>query len=313
MIGALVTDERLKGFSMKYIWLPMTAVLITSYAVLAQATTPSELTSAQVIADKDLSHDEVTERYKDLDYDHVKTASDQCHNSHREQGVDSIGCELDSDKDGVFDHNDQCPETPSNRPVNFLGCQADTDKDGVLDANDKCPLTALGTPVDANGCKIDNDTDKDGVKNSIDECPQTPAGREVNTKGCIPETVALSNIVFDTASFEIRDNQVPLLQDDIKALKDLEEGEVIVITGHTDSRASQAYNKTLSWNRANSVKNYLVQESNLNPDRIYIRGLGESAPIATNETEEGRQQNRRIHLEVMPSNQLPENAQLVLP
>ncbi|WP_130536533.1 OmpA family protein [Thiomicrorhabdus indica] len=299
---------------MKYIWLPMTAALMTSFTVSAQETSSPQLSSEQVIADKEMSHDDVTQLYKDLDYDQVKTASDQCHNSNRKQGVNSIGCELDTDRDGVFDHNDQCPDTPSNRPVNFLGCAADSDDDGVIDPNDKCPLTPLGTLVDAQGCKIDNDLDKDGVMNSDDQCPNTPAGSKVNHNGCIPEAIALANIVFDTGSYEIRDDQVDFLQQDIKALKDLETEEVLLITGHTDAIGKESDNMTLSWNRASSVKKYLVSESPLfEASRIYLLGAGESQPIASNTSANGRQQNRRIHLEVMPSNQLPENAQLVLP
>ncbi len=299
---------------MKYIWLPMTAALMTSFAVSAQEISSPQLSSAQVIADKELSHDDVTQLYKDLDYDQVKTASDQCHNSNRKQGVSPIGCELDTDRDGVFDHNDQCPDTPSNRPVNFLGCAADSDDDGVIDPNDKCPLTPLGTRVDETGCKIDNDFDKDGVVNAKDQCPDTPAGSKVNQNGCVPEAIALANIVFDSGSYAIRDDQVEFLQQDIKALKDLEADEVLLITGHTDAIGKESDNMTLSWNRASSVKNYLVSESpQFEANRIFLLGAGESQPVASNATADGRQQNRRIHLEVMPSNQLPETAQLVLP
>lgn len=298
---------------MKHIWLPMTAALMTSFSVLAQDIPNEKFSSSQIIADKKMSHDEVTDLYKDLDYDQIQTFRDQCHNSNRSHGVNTIGCELDTDRDGVFDHNDQCPETPKDRPVNFLGCAADTDNDGVIDPNDKCPLTPLGTRVDETGCKIDNDFDKDGVLNADDQCPDTPAGSKVNQNGCIPEEIALSNIVFDTASYEIREDQVSILQEDIKALKDLEAEEILLITGHTDSVGKESDNMTLSWNRAASVKNYLVSESQFEASRIYLLGAGESQPVASNETKQGRQQNRRIHLEVMLSNQLPKSAQVALP
>lgn len=296
---------------MKYIWLPLTASFLTSFTVYANDTQPLEhLNSEQILADKTLEPKAVQALYRDLDKDQVRTQIDQCQNSYRQFGVNMIGCELDTDKDGIFDHNDQCLNTPAGEKVNFLGCLPDTDKDTVVDVNDKCPLTPLGTKVDANGCKINLDLDNDGVLNEMDKCPNTPAGSVVNQHGCIPEVQVLTNIVFDTDSAAIRDDQQPLLEDDLKVLKDLQADEVVLITGHTDSAGSNAYNLTLSWRRAMSVKNFLVANSNILAASIYVSGQGESSPIASNDTAEGRQKNRRIQLEVIPKTQLPQDAKL---
>lgn len=293
---------------MKYI-VSLTATLLISLPVFAQDE-PESVSSQALIANQDLSHQQVNQLYQDLDVDQVNTAQDQCQNSYRDQGVDAIGCELDTDKDGIFDHNDQCPQTPINRPVNFLGCEADTDKDGVLDSQDRCPLTPLGTFVDSNGCKGQKDSDQDGVVDGRDQCPQTPLGDKVNQAGCTLQASVLVNIIFDTASYEIREDQKTHLNQDIDTLRKLNDNEIIVITGHTDDRASVAYNETLSWNRANSVKNYLIKHSNVPANKIYILGAGELQPIASNDTEQGRQQNRRIHLEVINKQDLPANVRL---
>jgi len=75
-----------------------------------------------------------------------------------------------------------------------------------------------------------------------------------------------------------------------------DQGLVVKITGHTDNEGSSRYNKRLSENRARSVKNYLVQRRNIDEGRISIEGKGESDPKASNATEAGRAQNRRIEV-----------------
>lgn len=289
---------------MKFIWLSLTAALMLS--PLAQAETQDSPT----IADKDLSPKEVMEIYDDRDMDAVKTFSDQCHNSEANQPVNSIGCALDSDLDGIYDKNDQCPNTAEGTAVNFLGCAVDTDYDGVVDGKDRCPMTPLGTKVDANGCKIVLDSDGDGVLNDKDLCPDTPLGVTVNQNGCQPRTSVSVNIVFDTGSYAIRPDQEQRLQEDLAPLRDLRDDEVILITGHTDYVGRDSDNMTLSWNRALSVKHYLVANSDIETASIYLLGQGESQPIADNSTAEGRQQNRRIELEVMVQEEIPQEATL---
>ena len=73
----------------------------------------------------------------------------------------------------------------------------------------------------------------------------------------------------------------------------------ITVIGHTDSTGSESYNQQLSERRADSVKNALVQRG-ISPSRISAMGYGESAPIADNNTEYGRQQNRRVEVRINP-------------
>ena len=74
------------------------------------------------------------------------------------------------------------------------------------------------------------------------------------------------------------------------------------IVGHTDSRGSDAYNQTLSERRAVAVQQALVMDG-VAPQRLSTQGLGESQPRATNDTEAGRQLNRRVEIFVSPANQ----------
>ncbi len=71
------------------------------------------------------------------------------------------------------------------------------------------------------------------------------------------------------------------------------------IAGHTDSTGSEAHNQRLSERRAGSVRNYLLS-ANVYPERLSAYGLGESQPIASNDTPEGRRLNRRVDITIIP-------------
>lgn len=73
------------------------------------------------------------------------------------------------------------------------------------------------------------------------------------------------------------------------------------VVGHTDSVGSDAYNMDLSNRRANAVNNLLVQRG-VADSRIDIVGYGKTMPVATNDTEAGRQKNRRVEIKIVPQN-----------
>lgn len=111
--------------------------------------------------------------------------------------------------------------------------------------------------------------------------------------------IVLRNIYFDTGSANLRDDS----QQELDRLYDIMEksGLVIEIGGHTDNVGREETNESLSQARAESVMNYVINRG-INAERIQAKGYGESEPIATNETEEGRQENRRVEIKVLSNN-----------
>ena len=134
----------------------------------------------------------------------------------------------------------------------------------------------------------DGDADGDGVLDSQDRCPNTPRGAIVDSTGCW----AFSGLLFDYDQATIRPGYESLFDNAINVLKQ-NPGLTVEIQGHTDSHGSDAYNQTLSENRANTVKQHLVNNG-IAASRLATRGYGESQPVASNATSEGRAQNRRV-------------------
>ncbi len=225
----------------------------------------------------------------DTDGDGVVDKNDRCPGTPKGVKVDSTGCPVDSDKDGVPDYKDKCPDTPYGVVVNYSGCPVDSDRDGVADYKDKCPDTPKGVAVDITGCPIDSD--RDGVPDYRDECPNTPEGAKVDSKGCLIE--AKLEIYFDLDSAEIKPEYYPEIEKFARYLKENPHIK-IEIQGHTDSSGSDEYNLILSQKRAEAVKKVLVEEFGIDPDRIVAKGYGETMPIASNDTPEGRAKNRRV-------------------
>lgn len=189
----------------------------------------------------------------------------------------------------------QCPsygEVPAGVAVDAQGCPLDSDGDGVPDYRDQCPGTPAGVEVDAVGCPLDSDND--GVPDYRDQCPNTPAGTEVNALGC-PDSVVLNDVNFEFDSAELTANARNILNGVAERLVNNPDVRVS-IEGHTDSRGSAEYNKDLSQRRAESVTTYLAQRG-VGANRMRAVGYGEERPIASNETDQGRAQNRRVELD----------------
>jgi OOP family OmpA-OmpF porin len=206
---------------------------------------------------------------------------------------------VDTDGDGVTDDVDKCPDTPSGTAVDSSGCTLpqDDDGDGVTNDLDKCPGTAAGTKVDASGCEINTDLDGDGVLNDQDQCPDTPQGARVDAAGCTLDTeMKLKGVVFETGKATLLPESIPTLDYAVAALKRYPAVSVEV-AGHTDSRGSEVLNQDLSSRRAEAVLKYLRDAGVTNT--LTARGYGESEPIASNDTEAGRQENRRVVLKAL--------------
>lgn len=107
----------------------------------------------------------------------------------------------------------------------------------------------------------------------------------------------LKNIFFDTDSYALKEKSITELQRVIRFLQD-NPAVRIEISGHTDNTGLPSYNQKLSENRALAVSNYLISNG-IDKSRISSRGYGHTRPVATNDTPEGRQQNRRIEFRVI--------------
>lgn len=156
---------------------------------------------------------------------------------------------------------------PAPAPVVVVAAEEpkDTDGDGVLDPNDKCPGTRAGAKVDDNGCEL--------VKTSI-------------------ESIRL-NVQFPTGSAVVTtryNSEIKQVSDFLKKYPDV----TAVIEGHTDNVGKDDMNQRLSNSRANSVRDVLIKTFGIDPARVTAVGWGESKPLATNDTNAGRQENRRV-------------------
>ena len=232
----------------------------------------------------------------DSDGDGIPDDADSCPNTPGGASVDSRGCELDSDGDGVVDRKDDCPNTPAGRSVNAMGCEADSDGDGVVDAEDRCPSTPSGASVDARGCELDSDGD--GVVNSQDACPNSAAGAKVDAQGCeLADVIVLEGVNFETASAQLTEDSTVILNEMAATLRKYST-MVVEVAGYTDSRGAVAYNRSLSEQRAQSVKAYLVSQG-VSGDNLRAKGYGPDQPIADNATAEGRAKNRRVELKIL--------------
>jgi len=244
----------------------------------------------------------------DRDKDGIYDEEDDCP---RIPGLLALkGCP-DKDKDGIKDSEDECPEEFGLK-IN-KGCP-DKDSDGVVDKKDECPEVP-GLPR-FKGCP---DTDGDGLQDAYDDCP-TERGPAIN-HGCPKGASNVDTVYADADTVYITIDNTSDLHQAFKEVK-FESNKYILTTpsklvlnevstylsdkkvlniymiGHTDSQDTDDFNMELSKNRVTTVQNYLVNKG-VAKSRIRIFWKGETDPIATNNTEEGREKNRRVELIIL--------------
>jgi outer membrane protein OmpA-like peptidoglycan-associated protein len=259
----------------------------------------------------------------DRDGDGVIDPNDKCPD---ERGLVAFdGCP-DSDGDGIIDSEDACPSVPG--PLLYDGCPdtdgdgvldfldacitvagpkenngcpwPDTDGDGLLDKDDECPT--LAGPIKNKGCPY-QDTDNDGVLDKDDECPSTPG--PVENKGCpkidkeVEEILkmAFDNLEFETGKDIIKEGSIPSLTELAGVLKKKADWG-LQISGHTDNVGDDQKNMILSKKRAEAVKNFMISQG-IDGTRLNVLFFGETMPIASNDTPEGRQKNRRVEMKII--------------
>lgn len=123
-------------------------------------------------------------------------------------------------------------------------------------------------------------------------------GVDVHRDGDTIRLQASDSITFDTGRADVKSQFRPVL-DQIATSIQQYPGTVIRVEGHTDSTGAAAFNQTLSENRAKSVSSYLAQRG-VASERIQAYGYGFSRPIADNNTADGRAQNRRVEVLIIP-------------
>jgi outer membrane protein OmpA-like peptidoglycan-associated protein len=231
----------------------------------------------------------------DTDKDGIQDSKDSC--------VDVFGLAQfngcpDTDGDGIPDKLDECPLVAG--PMELKGCP-DKDKDGIADKYDQCP-DVFGTAL-YHGCP---DTDGDGVPDNEDNCPMV-AGTPEN-HGCPVKPVIENHadgadgadmttpILFEVNMAKVRQSSIPVIEDAVQELND-NKNATITIDGHADASGPDAQNKILSLQRAKSVKAELTDRG-INPSRVKTVGHGSNDPAATNDTYEGKEQNRRAKMKL---------------
>lgn len=241
----------------------------------------------------------------DNDKDGILDENDKCPD---DKGViKNFGCPvLDTDKDGVPDVVDNCVNDPEDKD-NFEdadGCpEADNDKDGLPDAEDKCP-NEPGKP-ETRGCPS-VDADGDGIADKDDKCPNEPG--PIEEQGCpkkyklivvTAQKIELKQTVFFTTGKAVIDKKsYAMLKEVADAIKSVPSIKKVMIEGHTDNVGNRNLNVKLSQSRADSVREFLIDEG-VDGAKLEAVGFGPDKPIAPNRTEKGRAQNRRVEFKII--------------
>ena len=237
---------------------------------------------------------------KDTDADGIEDMLDGCPS---EPGPAARqGCPIpDQDKDDVPDEVDSCPTDAG--PESNRGCPIrDNDGDTIDNDKDECPNEA--GPVERNGCP-ETDTDKDGVPNRIDSCANEPGAATDSALGCPlhirplikikPDRLEVleGKIFFEPAQARIQARSNEVLEWVAKVIREHPEIPFVVVAAHTDDRGFPDANRRLSQARAEAVVQYLVGKG-IAPERLRAVGYGQSQPIDSNATANGRENNRRV-------------------
>ena len=141
------------------------------------------------------------------------------------------------------------------------------------------------------------DSDGDGVPDDRDRCPDTPLGTKVDADGCplvVAQVASIKlNVAFGFDSTEVQEQYFSDLEELANFLKRFSDLQVDV-EGHTDNVGPEDYNMGLSQRRAQAVVDVLVNQHGIDASRLSPIGFGETRPVATNDTAEGRAENRRV-------------------
>ncbi|MEZ4448880.1 MAG: OmpA family protein [Nannocystaceae bacterium] len=247
------------------------------------------LDAAELVNGRWVNNDKKVENGREID----------CRNEPEDidQFEDEDGCpDPDNDRDTILDTLDKCPNDPEDfdQFEDEDGCpDKDNDGDGVLDAAelirnpDGTYTWTNNDHLEENG--VDKDCrnlpeDKDGDRDE-DGCPDVLIIDDCQIKLSDKIYFKFDKWDIDPVSYKVLDEVL----DTLNAAPTIK----VWVDGHTDSKGSNKYNKTLSQKRVESVAKYL-RDKGVAADRLDPRGMGEEMPIADNKTAEGRAENRRV-------------------
>lgn len=228
------------------------------------------------------------EKPKDTDGDGIPDVTDKC----PEEAGTLAGCP-DTDGDGVANKFDDCPDVAG--PKDTDGCP-DQDGDGVVDKDDLCPTLA----GKFSGCP---DTDNDGTHDGIDKCinekgPGSNGGcPDIKVEDRRTLEYAAKAIRFETGRADLKQESFQILQQ-IVSIMERYPNYRLKISGYTDDVGDANNNQRLSEARARACYDYLVSR-NISAFKMDYAGYGESFPIGTNSTAEGRRLNRRTEFQLI--------------
>ncbi|MFZ1873984.1 MAG: OmpA family protein [Chania sp.] len=115
-----------------------------------------------------------------------------------------------------------------------------------------------------------------------------------------PQTVLLDSLsLFDTGKYQLKTGSTKVLVEALINIK-AKPGWLIVVAGHTDITGDEKANQMLSLKRAESVRDWMLQTSDVSPTCFAVQGYGATRPIASNDTDEGRAANRRVEISLVP-------------
>ncbi len=175
------------------------------------------------------------------------------------------------------------------------------DKQVVVDPFGLCWRTSGWTPADAiKGC--DDDLLPKEAPKPAPPPPPPPAPAPAPAPAPLPAPQAekvtfAADAFFDFDKSALKPEGKARLDDLVSKIRDMAL-EVVIAVGHTDSIGAADYNQRLSVRRAEAVKSHLVSQG-IEANRIYTEGKGESQPVASNQTRDGRAKNRRVEIEVV--------------
>ncbi len=180
-----------------------------------------------------------------------------------------------------------------------IGAAAGAAVGGVIGNNTGSGSTAKGAIIGAvvggaAGAVIGHQMDQQAK-----EISQAIPGAKVERVGEGIDVTFDSGLLFDFDSDKIRPAAATNLTELAKSLNKFGNSNLMIV-GHTDSQGDEAYNQSLSYRRANSASSYL-QSQGVPSTRVSTSGRGELEPVATNETDTGRQQNRRVEVAIYAS------------